>query len=68
LLFGDLISDDPRMTLPHPRLHERAFVLAPLAELAPDLVIPGRGVVADLLAFCVDQRIERIGLSSESVA
>ncbi len=60
LLYGDEISDDPRLTLPHPRLHERAFVLAPLAEIAPDLFIPGRGAVCELLARCADQQIEKL--------
>ncbi|MDP2821109.1 MAG: 2-amino-4-hydroxy-6-hydroxymethyldihydropteridine diphosphokinase [Sulfuritalea sp.] len=60
LLYGDEISDDPQLTLPHPRLHERAFVLAPLAEIAPQLVIPGRGRVADLLLRCTDQQIEKM--------
>lgn len=60
LLYGDEVSDNPQLTLPHPRLHERAFVLAPLAEIAPDLTIPGRGAVQDLLLQCADQRIERI--------
>jgi 2-amino-4-hydroxy-6-hydroxymethyldihydropteridine diphosphokinase len=57
LLYGDTIMDDPALTLPHPRMHERAFVLAPLAEIAPDLVIPGRGPVATLLAARADQRV-----------
>jgi 2-amino-4-hydroxy-6-hydroxymethyldihydropteridine diphosphokinase len=57
LLWGDAVQDDPGLTLPHPRLHERAFVLAPLAEIAPELAIPGHGRVADLLARCADQRI-----------
>lgn len=57
LLHGDTVRDDPALTLPHPRMHERAFVLAPLAEIAPNLVIPGRGAVADLLAACAGQRI-----------
>jgi len=43
-------SDDPRLTLPHPRAHERAFVLLPWATLEPGAVLPGRGRVADLLA------------------
>lgn len=60
LLFGDEISADPQLTLPHPRLHQRAFVLAPLAEIAPRLMIPGRGKVEDLLLRCADQRIERL--------
>jgi 2-amino-4-hydroxy-6-hydroxymethyldihydropteridine diphosphokinase len=45
LLYGDEVRDDPQLTLPHPRLHERAFVLAPLAEIAPLLVIPAAGVL-----------------------
>ncbi|MBI4995351.1 MAG: 2-amino-4-hydroxy-6-hydroxymethyldihydropteridine diphosphokinase [Rhodocyclales bacterium] len=57
LLHGETVQDDPELTLPHPRMHERAFVLAPLAEIAPNLVIPGRGPVAGLLAACADQRI-----------
>lgn len=60
LLYGDEISGDAYLTLPHPRLHERAFVLAPLAEIAPRLVIPGRGPVAGLLAACADQKIEKL--------
>ncbi len=50
LLYGDLEVDEPGLTLPHPRLHERRFVLEPLAELAPDLVVPGKGSLPDLLA------------------
>jgi 2-amino-4-hydroxy-6-hydroxymethyldihydropteridine diphosphokinase len=51
LLVGDLVVDEPGLTVPHPRLHERAFALAPLVELAgPDLVVPGRGRAGDLLA------------------
>lgn len=50
LVLGDVVIDEPGLTLPHPRLHERRFVLEPLAELAPDLVVPGRGRVAELLA------------------
>ena len=60
LLYGDAVSNDPGLTLPHPRLHVRAFVLAPLAEIAPQLVIPGRGRVADLLLNCADQQIEKL--------
>ena len=50
LVYGGETSDVAALQLPHPRLHERLFVLVPLAELAPGLVIPGRGPVADLLS------------------
>ena len=48
LLHGDEVIDEPGLTLPHPRLHERRFVLEPLAELAPGLVVPGLGDVESL--------------------
>jgi 2-amino-4-hydroxy-6-hydroxymethyldihydropteridine diphosphokinase len=60
LLFGDERIAQPGLTVPHPRMHERAFVLAPLAEIAPGLDVPGRGRVADLLAACKDQKVERM--------
>jgi 2-amino-4-hydroxy-6-hydroxymethyldihydropteridine diphosphokinase len=61
LLYGDdVILDAPALVVPHPRMHERAFVLAPLAELAPMLAIPGHGRVADLLPSVAEQAIERI--------
>jgi len=50
LALGDLVSDDPDILLPHPRAHERAFVLVPWAEVDPDAVIVGRGAVAEVLA------------------
>jgi 2-amino-4-hydroxy-6-hydroxymethyldihydropteridine diphosphokinase len=59
LLHGEAILDSAALTLPHPRMHERAFVLAPLAEIAPQLVVSGRGAVAALLAACGGQKIER---------
>lgn len=49
LVHGDSVIDEPGLQLPHPRLHERAFVLLPLAEIAPDLLIPGLGAVKTLL-------------------
>ena len=49
LLYDDQKLDQPGLTIPHPRMHERGFVLAPLAEIAPQCVIPGRGTVVDLL-------------------
>jgi len=48
IAYGDLVLDEPDLTLPHPRLFERAFVLVPLAEIAPDRVIAGRSVSAAL--------------------
>lgn len=54
-------SADPGLILPHPHLAQRAFVLLPLAELAPDLDIPGRGRVCDLLAGVDCSGIERLG-------
>lgn len=50
LVYGDEEVDEPGLHVPHPRLHERRFALEPLAELDPQLVIPGRGAVSDLLA------------------
>ena len=49
LAFDDLVSDDPVLTLPHPRAHERAFVLVPWLEVDPHAVVPGNGPVAALL-------------------
>ncbi|HTZ23490.1 MAG TPA: 2-amino-4-hydroxy-6-hydroxymethyldihydropteridine diphosphokinase [Streptosporangiaceae bacterium] len=50
IVYGAEVSDDPELTLPHPRAHERAFVLAPWHDVDPGAVIPGHGRVADLLA------------------
>jgi 2-amino-4-hydroxy-6-hydroxymethyldihydropteridine diphosphokinase len=50
LLYGNATIDDDGLQVPHPRLHERRFVLEPLAEISPRLVIPGRGQVSALLA------------------
>lgn len=60
LLYGQTLTDSPELTLPHPRAHQRAFVLRPLAELVPDLVIPGRGRASELLVAVADQSIERL--------
>ena len=50
LLYGDEQVDEPGLTVPHPHLHERRFALEPLAELDPELVVPGRGKVKCLLS------------------
>jgi 2-amino-4-hydroxy-6-hydroxymethyldihydropteridine diphosphokinase len=48
--YQDVISDDPRLTLPHPRVHERAFVLVPWHDVDPGAEVPGHGAVTELLA------------------
>ena len=50
LLYGPECIDEPGLTVPHPRLHERVFAVEPLVELDPDLVVPGKGNVLTLLA------------------
>ena len=60
LLYGDLTMSLAHLTLPHPRMHERAFVLKPLYEVAPHALIPGLGQVKDLLEITKDQKAERI--------
>ena len=62
LTYGDLVFALPRLKIPHPRLHERAFVLAPLTEIAPDFLHPVTGAsVTEMLASIECQRIERLG-------
>ena len=60
LLYDDIELDLPRLTLPHPRLHLRAFVLLPLAEVAPNLAIPRRGSLAAWLPAVANQGIVRL--------
>lgn len=60
LLYAHEVLDLPGLQLPHPRMHERAFVLIPLSELAPEAHVPGRGPVMELLEALPEQRIERI--------
>jgi 2-amino-4-hydroxy-6-hydroxymethyldihydropteridine diphosphokinase len=61
IVYGGDISDDPDLTLPHPRAHERAFVLAPWHDIEPGAVIPGRGRVTDLLATVGLDGVRRAG-------
>jgi 2-amino-4-hydroxy-6-hydroxymethyldihydropteridine diphosphokinase len=61
LLAGDKIIKHNRLIIPHPGLHERSFVLYPLQEIAPDLVIPGHGPLAGLVVQCDVEGLERLG-------
>jgi len=58
LLVGDMIIQSTPLTLPHPRLHRRAFVLRPLLDLAPDIRIPGQGPAQKFLDEVAEQRVE----------
>jgi 2-amino-4-hydroxy-6-hydroxymethyldihydropteridine diphosphokinase len=59
LLYGARRIRSPQLTLPHPRMHERAFVLRPLADVAPGVTIPGRGLARRFLRDVRGQRIAR---------
>ena len=61
--YGDRVVDEPGLAIPHPRMHERAFVVVPLAEIAPDVTIPGRGTVAALAARVDTASVARIASS-----
>lgn len=60
LLYDDLQHHEHGLTVPHPQMHKRAFVLLPLLEIAPDCVIPGVGKAAAAMAHCKDQQLERL--------
>lgn len=60
LLHGDTIVETPELTLPHPRLHQRAFVLEPLLEVAPGLVVDGLGELEPRRRAAAGQRIEKL--------
>ncbi|HLY95878.1 MAG: 2-amino-4-hydroxy-6-hydroxymethyldihydropteridine diphosphokinase [Sideroxydans sp.] len=60
LLYDDLIHHEHGLTIPHPQMHLRAFVLQPLLEIAPDCIIPGVGAAAEAARQCTGQVLERI--------
>ncbi len=60
LLYGNLVLHLPALTLPHPRMHERAFVLIPLVEVCAGIEIPGHGPASGLIARCVGQHVRRV--------
>ena len=60
LLYGDDIIASPTLTVPNPRMHERAFVLQPLLEIAPDIVIPGHGPARNFAALVAGQTIAKL--------
>lgn len=61
LLYGDDVIDIPGLRVPHPHLHERAFALLPLLEIAPGAIIPGRGSARDALATLAREGIQAVG-------
>lgn len=60
LLYDDLVHHEHGLTIPHPQMHLRAFVLQPLLEIAPDCIIPGVGAAAEAAQRCAGQVLERI--------
>ncbi len=60
LIYGEQMIDLPDLIVPHPGLTERAFVLYPLHEIAPQLIVPGKGSIADLLAKCPMNELDRL--------
>jgi 2-amino-4-hydroxy-6-hydroxymethyldihydropteridine diphosphokinase len=60
LLYADEIINQASLSLPHPRMTERAFVLHPLLEIAPDITIPDKGLASDFLPSLSDQRIQKL--------
>jgi 2-amino-4-hydroxy-6-hydroxymethyldihydropteridine diphosphokinase len=60
VLYASDIIAEPGLTIPHPRMHERAFVVVPLAEIAPDLIVPGHGLVSELVRQVDAQSLRKL--------
>ncbi len=60
LLYDDLQHHEHGLTVPHPQMHKRAFVLLPLLEIAPECIIPGVGRASDAMQHCRDQQLEKL--------
>ena len=65
VLYDEVVLHEPGLTIPHPRMHERAFVMLPLAEIAPDVMIPGRGPASEIAAALDAGDITRIEATDE---
>ena len=63
LMYGTRVVREENLTLPHPRLHERAFVLLPLAEIAPDAQLPGRGPLSQLIGLVDRGGVEKLDVA-----
>lgn len=68
LLFGAAHFHEDQLTLPHPRMTERAFVLLPLTEIAPEITIPGCGRAGDWIASCASQKVVSVNQAKLAVA
>ena len=60
LLYGDSQINEPGLTVPHPHMHRRAFVLLPLLDIAPDCMIPSVGPAELAMQYCLDQVLEKL--------
>ena len=63
LIYGTCVVNEANLTLPHPRMHERAFVLLPLAEIAPDVQLPGRGPLSQLIGLVDCGGVEKLDVA-----
>lgn len=60
LWYDDLVMQTPKLTLPHPRMHERGFVMLPMAEIAPDLMLKKYGKISEIADKCRDQGVKKL--------